>query len=54
MVKKGAEGTLGETPSEIDSLQSQLEKVETLLQEHSKDSQHLKAQVEESKSLMKA
>jgi hypothetical protein len=54
MGKKGGDGTSGEAQSETDSLRNQLDKVTTLLQEQSKESQQLKAQVVESKSLMRA
>jgi septal ring factor EnvC (AmiA/AmiB activator) len=54
MGMKGGDGASGETPSEIDSIRSQLEKVEILLQEQTRESQELKAQVAESKSLMKS
>jgi hypothetical protein len=53
MVKKGGDDTSGDTPSEIDSLKSQLEKVKILLQEQSRESQELKAQIAKSKSLMR-
>jgi hypothetical protein len=54
MGMKGGDGASGETPSKIDSIRSQLEKVEILLQEQTRESQELKAQVAESKSLMKS
>jgi hypothetical protein len=54
MVKKGGDSASGENTSEMDSLKNQLEKVEILLQEQSRESQELKAQVAESKSLMRA
>jgi septal ring factor EnvC (AmiA/AmiB activator) len=52
--EKGGDGVSGEASSEIDSLSSQLEKVETLLQEQTRESQKLKAQLAGSKSIMKA
>jgi uncharacterized coiled-coil protein SlyX len=54
MVKKGGDDVSRDTPSEMDSLKGQLEKVELLLQEQSKESQELKAQVVESKMMMKS
>jgi hypothetical protein len=38
MVKKGGDDVSRDTPSEMDSLKGQLEKVELLLQEQSKES----------------
>jgi hypothetical protein len=43
MGKKGGKGVAGDASSEMESLRSQLENVESLLQDQSKESQEFKA-----------